>query len=209
METGERTSCGQGGDAATAARAGSSPPRPKPSSTPATASLAARAALRGDREFWQFHRPEYSRRAAHRGCRGEGPIMRNSAGRASWSATRRAQGPRAARLRLALHDQGIKEAAARGQTDPSPDMTHLGGDTIRKRLPSCSNGHNFATSTSPRADSGVPTITTRGRMPTPAGQVWHPGAATRTPCRGPIRRRRMLVRKRPGANRWHELVLDR
>ena len=113
--------------------------------------MAARAAIPlEDMEFWQFH-PTGVHGAGvllTEGCRGEGAILRNSAGERfmeRYAPTLKDLAPRDFVSRCM--DQEIKEGRGCGpQKDHIVlDMTHLGGDTIRKRLPSVLEiGHNFA-----------------------------------------------------------------
>ncbi|MGZ5274368.1 MAG: succinate dehydrogenase flavoprotein subunit [Caldimonas sp.] len=113
--------------------------------------MAARAGVPlEDMEFWQFH-PTGVYGAGillTEGCRGEGAILRNSAGERfmeRYAPTLKDLAPRDFVSRCM--DQEIKEGRGCGaQKDYIVlDMTHLGGDTIRKRLPSMIEiGHNFA-----------------------------------------------------------------
>ncbi|MCA3242124.1 MAG: succinate dehydrogenase flavoprotein subunit [Rubrivivax sp.] len=113
--------------------------------------MAARAGIPlEDMEFWQFH-PTGVHNAGvllTEGCRGEGAILRNSAGERfmeRYAPTLKDLAPRDFISRCM--DQEIKEGRGCG---PNKDyinlyMTHLGGDTILKRLPSVFEiGHNFA-----------------------------------------------------------------
>jgi len=113
--------------------------------------MAARSGIPlEDMEFWQFH-PTGVYGAGillTEGCRGEGAILRNSAGERfmeRYAPTLKDLAPRDFVSRCM--DQEIKEGRGCGaQKDYIVlDMTHLGGDTIRKRLPSMIEiGHNFA-----------------------------------------------------------------
>jgi len=113
--------------------------------------IAARAGLPlEDMEFWQFH-PTGVYGAGillTEGCRGEGAILRNSAGERfmeRYAPTLKDLAPRDFVSRCM--DQEIKEGRGCGpQKDYIVlDMTHLGADTIHKRLPSMLEiGHNFA-----------------------------------------------------------------
>jgi succinate dehydrogenase / fumarate reductase flavoprotein subunit len=113
--------------------------------------MAARAGLPlEDMEFWQFH-PTGVYGAGillTEGCRGEGAILRNSNGERfmeRYAPTLKDLAPRDFVSRCM--DQEIKEGRGCGpQKDYIVlDMTHLGVDTIHKRLPSMLEiGHNFA-----------------------------------------------------------------
>ena len=113
--------------------------------------MAARAGLPlEDMEFWQFHPTGVYGAGVllTEGCRGEGAILRNSDGERfmeRYAPTLKDLAPRDFVSRCM--DQEIKEGRGCGaQKDYIVlDMTHLGGDTIRKRLPSVLEiGHNFA-----------------------------------------------------------------
>ena len=101
-------------------------------------------------EFWQFHPTGVYGAGVllTEGCRGEGAILRNSDGERfmeRYAPTLKDLAPRDFVSRCM--DQEIKEGRGCGpQKDHIVlDMTHLGGDTIRKRLPSVLEiGHNFA-----------------------------------------------------------------
>ena len=113
--------------------------------------LAARAGLPlEDMEFWQFHPTGVAGAGVllTEGCRGEGAILRNSDGERfmeRYAPTLKDLAPRDFVSRCM--DQEIKEGRGCGPLKDHIvlDMTHLGGDTIRKRLPSVLEiGHNFA-----------------------------------------------------------------
>jgi succinate dehydrogenase / fumarate reductase flavoprotein subunit len=113
--------------------------------------MAARAGIPlEDMEFWQFH-PTGVHNAGvllTEGCRGEGAILRNSNGERfmeRYAPTLKDLAPRDFVSRCM--DQEIKEGRGCGPNKDyiQLDMTHLGGDTIMKRLPSVFEiGHNFA-----------------------------------------------------------------
>ena len=113
--------------------------------------MAARAGIPlEDMEFWQFH-PTGVHNAGvllTEGCRGEGAILRNSDGERfmeRYAPTLKDLAPRDFVSRCM--DQEIKEGRGCGPNKDyiNLDMTHLGGDTIAKRLPSVLEiGHNFA-----------------------------------------------------------------
>jgi succinate dehydrogenase / fumarate reductase, flavoprotein subunit len=113
--------------------------------------MAARAGLPlEDMEFWQFH-PTGVHNAGvllTEGCRGEGAILRNSAGERfmeRYAPTLKDLAPRDFVSRCM--DQEIKEGRGCGPNKDyiNLDMTHLGTETIMKRLPSVFEiGHNFA-----------------------------------------------------------------
>jgi succinate dehydrogenase / fumarate reductase flavoprotein subunit len=113
--------------------------------------MAARAGLPlEDMEFWQFH-PTGVHNAGvllTEGCRGEGAILRNSDGERfmeRYAPTLKDLAPRDFVSRCM--DQEIKEGRGCGPNKDyiQLDMTHLGSDTIMKRLPSVFEiGHNFA-----------------------------------------------------------------
>jgi succinate dehydrogenase / fumarate reductase flavoprotein subunit len=113
--------------------------------------MAARAAIPlEDMEFWQFH-PTGVHNAGvllTEGCRGEGAILRNCNGERfmeRYAPTLKDLAPRDFVSRCM--DQEIKEGRGCGPNKDyiQLDMTHLGGDTILKRLPSVFEiGHNFA-----------------------------------------------------------------
>ncbi len=113
--------------------------------------MAARAGLPlEDMEFWQFH-PTGVHGAGvllTEGCRGEGAILRNSNGERfmeRYAPTLKDLAPRDFVSRCM--DQEIKEGRGCGPNKDyiQLDMTHLGAETIMKRLPSVYEiGHNFA-----------------------------------------------------------------
>jgi succinate dehydrogenase / fumarate reductase flavoprotein subunit len=113
--------------------------------------MAARAGIPlEDMEFWQFH-PTGVHNAGvllTEGCRGEGAILRNANGERfmeRYAPTLKDLAPRDFISRCM--DQEIKEGRGCGPNKDyiNLDMTHLGGDTILKRLPSVFEiGHNFA-----------------------------------------------------------------
>jgi len=113
--------------------------------------LAARAGIPlEDMEFWQFH-PTGVHNAGvllTEGCRGEGAILRNSDGERfmeRYAPTLKDLAPRDFVSRCM--DQEIKEGRGCGPNKDyiQLDMTHLGAETIMKRLPSVFEiGHNFA-----------------------------------------------------------------
>ncbi|EGJ10630.1 succinate dehydrogenase flavoprotein subunit [Rubrivivax benzoatilyticus] len=113
--------------------------------------MAARAGVPlQDMEFWQFH-PTGVHNAGvllTEGCRGEGAILRNANGERfmeRYAPTLKDLAPRDFVSRCM--DQEIKEGRGCGPNKDyiNLDMTHLGGETILKRLPSVYEiGHNFA-----------------------------------------------------------------
>jgi succinate dehydrogenase / fumarate reductase, flavoprotein subunit len=113
--------------------------------------MAARAGIPlEDMEFWQFH-PTGVHNAGvllTEGCRGEGAILRNVNGERfmeRYAPTLKDLAPRDFVSRCM--DQEIKEGRGCGPNKDyiHLDMTHLGGETILKRLPSVFEiGHNFA-----------------------------------------------------------------
>ena len=113
--------------------------------------LAARAGIPlEDMEFWQFH-PTGVHNAGvllTEGCRGEGAILRNSLGERfmeRYAPTLKDLAPRDFVSRCM--DQEIKEGRGCGPDKDyiQLDLTHLGVETIQKRLPSVFEiGHNFA-----------------------------------------------------------------
>ena len=101
-------------------------------------------------EFWQFH-PTGVHGAGvllTEGCRGEGAILRNSNGERFMERYAPAYKDLAPRDYVSrCMDQEIKEGRGCGPNKDyiNLDMTHLGADTILKRLPSVFEiGHNFA-----------------------------------------------------------------
>ncbi len=103
-----------------------------------------------DMEFWQFH-PTGVHNAGvllTEGCRGEGAILRNSLGERfmeRYAPTLKDLAPRDFVSRCM--DQEIKEGRGCGPNKDyiQLDLTHLGAETINKRLPSVFEiGHNFA-----------------------------------------------------------------
>ncbi len=112
---------------------------------------AARAGIPlEDMEFWQFHPTGVAGAGVllTEGCRGEGAILRNSDGERfmeRYAPTLKDLAPRDFVSRCM--DQEIKEGRGCGPNKDyiNLDMTHLGADTIMKRLPSVFEiGHNFA-----------------------------------------------------------------
>ena len=161
--------------------------------------MAARAGLPlEDMEFWQFHPTGVDGAGVllTEGCRGEGAILRNGNGERfmeRYAPTLKDLAPRDFVSRCM--DQEIKEGRGCGPNKDYIvlDMTHLGADTIMKRLPSVLEiGHNFANvDITQRADPG------RADDPLPDGRradqrAW-PGR--RAEGRRPERRRR------PGSTR--------
>lgn len=113
--------------------------------------IAARAGIPlQDMEFWQFHPTGVAGAGVllTEGCRGEGAILRNSDGERfmeRYAPTLKDLAPRDFVSRCM--DQEIKEGRGCGPNKSyiNLDMTHLGADTIAKRLPSVFEiGHNFA-----------------------------------------------------------------
>ena len=113
--------------------------------------MAARAGIPlEDMEFWQFHPTGVAGAGVllTEGCRGEGAILRNSNGERfmeRYAPTLKDLAPRDFVSRCM--DQEIKEGRGCGPNKDyiQLDMTHLGADTIMKRLPSVFEiGHNFA-----------------------------------------------------------------
>ena len=103
-----------------------------------------------DMEFWQFH-PTGVYGAGillTEGCRGEGAILRNSNGERFMERYAPAYKDLATRDFVSrCMDQEIKEGRGCGPNKDyiNLDMTHLGVETIMKRLPSMFEiGHNFA-----------------------------------------------------------------
>ena len=101
-------------------------------------------------EFWQFHPTGVFGAGVllTEGCRGEGAILRNANGERfmeRYAPTLKDLAPRDFVSRCM--DQEIKEGRGCGPSKDhiQLDMTHLGADTIMKRLPSVLEiGHNFA-----------------------------------------------------------------
>jgi len=113
--------------------------------------MAARAGIPlEDMEFWQFHPTGVAGAGVllTEGCRGEGAILRNSNGERfmeRYAPTLKDLAPRDFVSRSM--DQEIKEGRGCGPNKDYVllDMTHLGAETIMKRLPSVFEiGHNFA-----------------------------------------------------------------
>jgi succinate dehydrogenase / fumarate reductase flavoprotein subunit len=113
--------------------------------------IAARAGIPlQDMEFWQFHPTGVAGAGVllTEGCRGEGAILRNSHGERfmeRYAPTLKDLAPRDFVSRCM--DQEIKEGRGCGPNKDYVvlDMTHLGAETIMKRLPSVYEiGHNFA-----------------------------------------------------------------
>lgn len=113
--------------------------------------MAARAGIPlEDMEFWQFHPTGVAGAGVllTEGCRGEGAILRNSNGERfmeRYAPTLKDLAPRDFVSRCM--DQEIKEGRGCGPNKDYVvlDMTHLGAETIMKRLPSVFEiGHNFA-----------------------------------------------------------------
>ena len=113
--------------------------------------MAARAGIPlEDMEFWQFHPTGVAGAGVllTEGCRGEGAILLNSKGERfmeRYAPTLKDLAPRDFVSRCM--DQEIKEGRGCGPNKDYVvlDMTHLGVETIMKRLPSIFEiGHNFA-----------------------------------------------------------------
>ena len=113
--------------------------------------MAARAGIPlEDMEFWQFHPTAVAGAGVllTEGCRGEGAILRNAAGERfmeRYAPTLKDLAPRDFVSRCM--DQEIKEGRGCGPKKDyiHLDLTHLGAETIMKRLPSVFEiGHNFA-----------------------------------------------------------------
>ncbi|WP_114662502.1 succinate dehydrogenase flavoprotein subunit [Polynucleobacter necessarius] len=113
--------------------------------------LAARAGIPlEDMEFWQFHPTGVAGAGVllTEGCRGEGGILRNKGGERfmeRYAPTLKDLAPRDFVSRSM--DQEIKEGRGCGPNGDYVvlDLTHIGADTIRKRLPSVYEiGINFA-----------------------------------------------------------------
>src|SRR3954453_698570 len=112
--------------------------------------MAARAGIPlEDMEFWQFHPTGVAGAGVllTEGCRGEGAILRNSDGERfmeRYSPTLTHLAPRDCVSRC--RDQEMKEGRGGGPEKEYIvlDMTNLGADTIKRRLPSVLEiGHNF------------------------------------------------------------------
>jgi succinate dehydrogenase / fumarate reductase flavoprotein subunit len=113
--------------------------------------MAARANIPlQDMEFWQFHPTGVYGAGVllTEGCRGEGAILRNSNGERFMERYAPAYKDLATRDFVSrCMDQEIKEGRGCGPNKDyiNLDMTHLGVETIMKRLPSVFEiGHNFA-----------------------------------------------------------------
>jgi succinate dehydrogenase / fumarate reductase flavoprotein subunit len=113
--------------------------------------MAARAGIPlEDMEFWQFHPTGVAGAGVllTEGCRGEGAILRNCNGERFMERYAPAYKDLAPRDYVSrCMDQEIKEGRGCGPNKDyiNLDMTHLGADTILKRLPSVFEiGHNFA-----------------------------------------------------------------
>jgi succinate dehydrogenase / fumarate reductase flavoprotein subunit len=113
--------------------------------------MAARAGVPlEDMEFWQFHPTGVAGAGVllTEGCRGEGAILRNVHGERfmeRYAPTLKDLAPRDFVSRCM--DQEIKEGRGCGPNKDYVvlDLTHLGAETIMKRLPSVYEiGHNFA-----------------------------------------------------------------
>ncbi len=113
--------------------------------------MAARSGIPlEDMEFWQFHPTGVAGAGVllTEGCRGEGAILRNADGERfmeRYAPTLKDLAPRDFISRCM--DQEIKEGRGCGPKKDyiHLDMTHLGAETIMKRLPSVLEiGHNFA-----------------------------------------------------------------
>ena len=113
--------------------------------------MAARAGIPlEDMEFWQFHPTGVAGAGVllTEGCRGEGASLRNSLGERFMERYAPAYKDLAPRDYVSrCMDQEIKEGRGCGPNKDyiNLDMTHLGVETIMKRLPSVFEiGHNFA-----------------------------------------------------------------
>jgi succinate dehydrogenase / fumarate reductase flavoprotein subunit len=113
--------------------------------------MAARAGIPlEDMEFWQFHPTGVAGAGVllTEGCRGEGAVLRNASGERfmeRYAPTLKDLAPRDFISRAM--DQEIKEGRGCGPSGDHVllDMTHLGADTIRRRLPSVLEiGRRFA-----------------------------------------------------------------
>ncbi|MCR5865317.1 MULTISPECIES: succinate dehydrogenase flavoprotein subunit [Aquincola] len=150
--------------------------------------MAARAGIPlQDMEFWQFHPTGVAGAGVllTEGCRGEGAILRNSDGERfmeRYAPTLKDLAPRDFVSRCM--DQEIKQGRGCGPNKDYVvlDMTHLGADTIMKRLPSVFEiGHNFANVDITKEPipvvptihyqmGGIPT-NIHGQVVTPNGQI--------------------------------------
>jgi succinate dehydrogenase / fumarate reductase flavoprotein subunit len=157
--------------------------------------MAARAGIPlEDMEFWQFHPTGVAGAGVllTEGCRGEGAVLRNASGdrfMERYAPTLKDLAPRDFISRCM--DQEIKEGRGCGPQGDHVllDMTHLGADTIRRRLPSVLEiGRRFANVDITRAPIPVvPTIHYQmGGIPTNVhGQVVVPDAdGTQRPVNG-------------------------
>ena len=113
--------------------------------------MAARAGIPlEDMEFWQFHPTGVAGAGVllTEGCRGEGAILRNSLGERFMERYAPAYKDLAPRDYVSrCMDQEIEEGRGCGPNKDyiNLDLTHLGVETIMKRLPSVFEiGHNFA-----------------------------------------------------------------
>ena len=113
--------------------------------------MAARAGIPlQDMEFWQFHPTGVAGAGVllTEGCRGEGGILRNANGERFMERYAPEYKDLATRDFVSrCMDREIKEGRGCGPNKDHVvlDMTHLGRDTIMKRLPSIYEiGHNFA-----------------------------------------------------------------
>ena len=113
--------------------------------------MAARAGIPlEDMDFWQFHPTGVAGAGVllTEGCRGEGAILRNCNGERFMERYAPAYKDLAPRDYVSrCMDQEIKEGRGCGPNKDyiNLDMTHLGVETIMKRLPSVFEiGHNFA-----------------------------------------------------------------
>ena len=182
--------------------------RPTPSSTPATAWAWRRAPGMPleDMEFWQFHPTGVAGAGVllTEGCRGEGAILRNSNGERfmeRYAPTLKDLAPRDFVSRCM--DQEIKEGRGCGPNKDYIllDMTHLGAETIMKRLPSrvrdrpqLRQRRHHQGADPGGADDPLPDGRHPDQHPRPGG-----GAEGRQPERGrqrPLRGRRVRLRQR-------------
>ncbi len=124
--------------------------------------MAARAGIPlEDMEFWQFHPTGVAGAGVllTEGCRGEGAILRNNDGERfmeRYAPTLKDLAPRDFVSRCMARKSRKGAAAVTNKDHIVLDMTHLGAETIMKRLPSVFEiGHNFANvDITARADSG-------------------------------------------------------